>query len=251
MIPRIIHQIWLQGSEVIPEHYKEYQRSIIYKHPEWEYYLWSESSINQILTSDQLEVYNSMIYLHQKVDYARYIILYLYGGVYIDMDVKAHQPLDTLLERFGNHNLIISKTNSNYIENMIGCGGNKHCLNNGIIFSCKGNDNLGELIAHINNNYDCPEWLPRELCIQHTTGPIKFTDLLNNKPDVLILDPEFLEPCLLGKCDITDNTYLEHSHGLSWVNPHFSKFLTFYVYYKWNVIMACILLYILYNAIKT
>jgi mannosyltransferase OCH1-like enzyme len=90
-IPRIIHQIWL-GSEV-PEKYHCLQESFKQFHPDWEYCLWTDEMINtlQLINKD---VYDSSTNYGEKSDIARYEILYRFGGVYADMDVKCLASFD-------------------------------------------------------------------------------------------------------------------------------------------------------------
>ena len=117
-IPKIIHQIWLQGEIDIPKKYLSKTQRIKDMHQTWKYYFWDDVSIVDLLSKNTiwLNTYHKLNYLHQKVDYARYIILYIYGGVYIDMDVKMVKPLDSLLQKYIGYDFIVSRLNLNYYE---------------------------------------------------------------------------------------------------------------------------------------
>jgi inositol phosphorylceramide mannosyltransferase catalytic subunit len=90
MFEKIVHQIWLQGVENIPESYRRGLESINKYTPNWIHKIWDEIDILNLLRQypEYLHVYYKLAYLHQKVDFSRYVILYVYGGIYIDMDVE-------------------------------------------------------------------------------------------------------------------------------------------------------------------
>ena len=115
-IPKIIHQIWL-GSP-LPEAFIELQQSWIELHlgRGWSYKLWTDADVAQMRLYNQ-EFYDATDNYGVKSDILRWEILYLYGGVYIDMDFEclrslddfhytydfytALQPLDTLFVQLG------------------------------------------------------------------------------------------------------------------------------------------------------
>jgi mannosyltransferase OCH1-like enzyme len=255
MIPKIIHQIWYQGENNIPEKYQINIQSIKNNHKDWQYIFWDDNSIKPNLSSIELELYNNYQYMHQKIDFAKYVILNQMGGVYLDMDVKSLKPLDNLIDENQNKELIISKTNTNYFESIISCL-NLECYNNGIIISSPNNKILKEIIDYCLKIKNCSSLLPKINCINITTGPQMFTKIINKfKNDkILILDNEYLEPCTYTNCKITDKTLTKHEHEFSWVNSNIIKILDFYLN---NKILFCLLIfallfiiYKLYNVIK-
>ena len=110
-IPKIIHQIWFQGEEHIPDHLKVYHQSWIDTNPRFEVKVWDESTIQQEVDSfsdnDVKDMYNNYRYMIQKIDLAKYIILYNYGGIYIDMDTKCLQAITD--DFLGDNDVILSK----------------------------------------------------------------------------------------------------------------------------------------------
>ena len=99
-IPKIIHQIWFQGENNIPDFHKKYQNICKTMYSNWEYMFWDNDSITNLITENYphlLFYYNYFPHLVQKVDLARYIILNHYGGCYVDMDVECLKPIDNLL----------------------------------------------------------------------------------------------------------------------------------------------------------
>ena len=168
-IPKIIHQIWLQGKDQIPPKMEERRQTVLKINPEWEYILWDERSILELLYSnkDWLKTYYKFDYLHQKVDYAKYIILYMYGGIYIDMDAWGIKPLLDL-PQLHKYDLIVSSMMINTLEAMILCQ-EKKCVNNGIILCSQHNPVMGKLVDNINS--ECSMLEPKQICINNTTGP--------------------------------------------------------------------------------
>ncbi len=95
-IPKIIHQVWL-GSPV-PESFVELQKSWIENHlgRDWCYKLWTDADV------EQLELYNQEFYdasenYGVKSDILRWEIIYMFGGIYVDMDAECLCPFDELL----------------------------------------------------------------------------------------------------------------------------------------------------------
>ena len=233
MYPLIIHQIWLQGIDKIPEKYSSNIALLKKFHHSWEYKIWDENSIKtQLGTNPEwITTYNNLKLLHQKVDYARYVILYVFGGVYIDMDVIAEKPLDSLFEKYPNYEVILSKLNSNCLESFITCG-YKECINNGIIISVPNAFFMLQLINTIKNNYSCKYGETDIACINRTTGPKFITKIYNdkdtNKDKIKLLHFSYLEPCFVNYCDIQPNTYMVHTHDITWF-PEWVKILV-YIY---------------------
>ena len=236
MISKIIHQIWLQGQNNMPEKFLKKVNKIKNFHLLWKYYFWDDIAIINLLSKNKewIETYYKLLYLHQKVDYAKYVILYEYGGVYIDIDVEIVKPLDNLLQNNSEYDLIVSRINLTTFESLLYCNRNI-CINNGIILANPKEITLEKIINNIikNPTTGLPP-LIKFSYINNTTGPKMFTKLIlnNNNNKIKILEPEFLEPLVLGTGDITDNTYAIHEHNGSWVNESFKKFSIFYIQNK-------------------
>ena len=65
--------------------------------PNWEHKTWDESQLRAACEevgpacATRFDAYEHFM---QKVDFGRYVILYLYGGVIVDCDMEAKKPLD-------------------------------------------------------------------------------------------------------------------------------------------------------------
>lgn len=247
--PKIIHQIWLQGQDNIPDKFFSNIGTIKKFHASWQYMLWDDISIIKLLRKNKIwiDTYYKFNYLHQKVDYAKYIILYEHGGAYIDIDVLVLKSLDTLIGEYSDYDLLVSKVNLNKFESMLYCR-KPVCVNNGTIIAKYHNPTMAKLIDHINNHPQYYMLTSKFTTINNTTGPIVFTkiildELVNSK--IKILDSEFLEPKLLGIGDITHNTYMVHEHEGSWLNSSFRKMAQFYFKHKPIIFVLFIIIIII------
>jgi mannosyltransferase OCH1-like enzyme len=272
-IPKIIHQIWLQGTSYISDKSKKRIDKIksiheiysgdykieykgIRSHSTWMYRLWDEVQILQLLqTLDKkyIDKYYKFIHLHQKVDYAKFIILKVYGGIYIDIDCNVIKNLDGLFEHVKDYDFIVSYLlSTDKIINYFTCDYTSRCINNGIIISKKNTDICNYIIDEL--KYECNNSNNIITCIQNTTGPVIFNKIIytyvnnnNNKSKVLILPPEFLEPCFFDKCINNENTYIEHIHERSWLSGNIVNLL--YVYNKYSIIIYTICIIIIASLI--
>lgn len=109
-IPKTIHYCWF-GEKELPDFLKECMESWNRHCPDYEVVRWDEHNfdINKYEYTRQAAEHNKWGFV---TDVARLDILYQYGGIYMDTDVKLLKPLDNLLyqkgfvgvERWGNIN---------------------------------------------------------------------------------------------------------------------------------------------------
>ena len=100
-IPKILHQIWI-GPREIPEELCRFQKTWLDLHPDWEYCLWTNDSVQELEFTDPIlkELFDRPLTLGERTDILRYEILYQFGGVYSDLDCECLRPLDPLVESF-------------------------------------------------------------------------------------------------------------------------------------------------------
>lgn len=92
-IPRIIHQIWLGP---LPFPFVEFSQKLRELHPQWEYRLWRDEDLLEIVDESFHERLKAAKNFGEKSDVARYEILFRFGGVYVDVDFEFFKPLDRL-----------------------------------------------------------------------------------------------------------------------------------------------------------
>ena len=95
-IPKIIHYCWF-GGKPLPDEYKKYIDSWKKYCPDWEIREWNESNFDFSSCEYAMEAYDAKKWAFVS-DYARFKILYEYGGVYFDTDVEILQSLDEVLK---------------------------------------------------------------------------------------------------------------------------------------------------------
>jgi hypothetical protein len=108
MIPKKIHQIWIQGIEKLPKKLYDNHMLIKKSNPEYEMKLWDDKSISELLRTRHPDLYQVYINCDKlkgpggkytcMSDIGRYVILYEYGGFYIDMDFECSINLDKLYD---------------------------------------------------------------------------------------------------------------------------------------------------------
>lgn len=99
MIPKLIHQVWLGGP--LPDRFAPFIGSWHRLHPEWDYRLWQEEDLPELQNQDLYDRAPELApgFVGQlRADIVRYELLYLHGGVYVDVDMEALRPIDELLE---------------------------------------------------------------------------------------------------------------------------------------------------------
>lgn len=105
MIPKIIHNIWIQGYMYLPEKEKKNLLSIKKINPKYKFIFWDEKSIIYLLSKYPkiLEIYknlekNGKYSYPWKSDIARYVIMKEYGGIYCDLDFECYSSFDNLFD---------------------------------------------------------------------------------------------------------------------------------------------------------
>lgn len=95
MIPKIIHYCWF-GRKPLPELAIKCINSWKKFLPEYEIKEWNEDNFNVNMIPYTKEAYAAKKYAFVS-DYARFWILYKYGGIYFDTDVEVIKNLDDII----------------------------------------------------------------------------------------------------------------------------------------------------------
>lgn len=273
-IPKIIHQIWFQGQEFIPKHLINYKNSWIEQNQDYEYMFWDEKSINNLIREINIdwikETYNFFPLMIQKIDFAKYIILYYIGGIYIDMDMKCLKSLDTLLElpNIKTKKIVVSSLTFDFIQRVIFLlSGNinlKNIVNNGVII-CEPNHEI--ILNTIKYGYKNKDNFFKNksnfLYIFYSTGPLALSnsliDYTNKNEDVSdeieILDEIYFEGCSLGEiknnnCKIPEKAIGIHYYEASWNSKSEKRLVKLYYFIKDNIILIILFLIGLYIILK-
>jgi mannosyltransferase OCH1-like enzyme len=109
MIPHILHSMWYDAKEydnvgppIKYPHYFKYNQKWEELHPTWTHQFWNRRRIEELWDHPKLaswkSCYDSLTRLIERCDYSRYAILWMYGGVYRDLDMVPVRAIDSLLE---------------------------------------------------------------------------------------------------------------------------------------------------------
>ena len=97
MIPKIIHYCWFGRNPLTPLAQKciaSWRKFF----PEYEIREWNEDNFDVNIIPYTAEAYKAGKYAFVS-DYARFWVLYTYGGVYFDTDVEVIRPMDDIVEK--------------------------------------------------------------------------------------------------------------------------------------------------------
>ncbi|CEM29344.1 unnamed protein product [Vitrella brassicaformis CCMP3155] len=96
--PRIIHQTWKRRE--LPTMFKGWMRSCHYRNPTMEHYFYTDSSL-RLLVDEHFPGFSARWRRLRGItrgDVGRLLVLWIYGGVYQDMDYECLRPYEGLLQ---------------------------------------------------------------------------------------------------------------------------------------------------------
>lgn len=98
-IPKIVFQTWKSKTD-LPENYAYWSNTFRKHNPDYTFRLWDDKDNRAFIAKNfpwflaTYDAYPSEIY---RADAVRYFFLYLYGGVYADMDTECLRPLNDMM----------------------------------------------------------------------------------------------------------------------------------------------------------
>jgi mannosyltransferase OCH1-like enzyme len=100
---KYLHQIWFDfgGGVDPPKKYHSYMNSWKIYHPDRKYILWNEQMGNSFMKkhySHYYDLYQQLQYPVMKVDFLRYCLLSIYGGIYADIDYLCLRNFDEYID---------------------------------------------------------------------------------------------------------------------------------------------------------
>ncbi len=185
MIPRILHQTWKTAR--VPRAFRGYVASFS-KFQQLDWRLYDDAQLRALVVRcfpQHVQLYDAFTRNLERVDFARYVLMHAYGGIYADLDMECLKPLDPLLAADGP---ILGTEPSEhaavYQFERIVC--------NAILFSPPGHPLWANLLDYIAQKYR-PHGNP-----VYNTGPLALTSCLRDHPqwfaDAQILPPPMLYP---------------------------------------------------------
>lgn len=216
MIPKIIHYCWFGRNPLPPlaikciESWKKYL-------PDYEIKQWNEDNFNVNIIPYTKEAYESKKYAFVS-DYARFWILYKYGGLYFDTDVEIIKPIDDIISK-GAFMGCEKEANANIKTLPVAPG---------LGLGCK--PSL-ELYKQLLSKYDTLHFINEDGSLNQKTIVDYTSELLVNYglkntneiqliENVWIYPKEYFCPIdyMTNKCNITKETRSIHHYAASWYN---------------------------------
>jgi mannosyltransferase OCH1-like enzyme len=200
-IPQIIHQTW--KTEKLPDKFRHLQETWKIKHPLWKYILWTDEMNREFIEQHFhwfLKKYDKFTNNIQRVDAVRYFILYLYGGVFVDLDFECIANIGPLLE---SATCVLGREPEEHCR----IHGKDMIVSNAFIACIPGHDFIKAL---------CDEVASARRKTRHksdrildSTGPFMLTRVLKTFPrqdDVRVLEAKILYPLPKSESDTCLNS---------------------------------------------
>ncbi len=214
MIPKVIHYCWF-GHKPLPPLALKCIASWRKYLPDYEIKEWNEQNFDVNQNPYVEQAYRNKKYAFVS-DFARFKIMYEYGGVYFDTDVEVVKSLDDIIEKGSFWGMELSESD-----------GALYCAP-GLGFGCiPGLDLCKEMI----DLYGSLNFYENGCCNLKTVVQY-FSELLMKKgirlslnvvkyEDVYIYPPEFFCPKSYksGEIRLTENTRTIHHYAASWHGP--------------------------------
>lgn len=108
-----VHFIWV-GENKIPQPFLSNIENIKNQNPELEFEEWDDNSLKSILENYGISNEYSNSNIFHKLQLARYTILDLYGGLYLDYDIYWNLPISQALGERINSDMVFTERRSSY-----------------------------------------------------------------------------------------------------------------------------------------
>jgi hypothetical protein len=269
-IPKLIHQIWLgkqDDNALPPKKYQcaKYLDSVVEMNPEYTRRIWSMADIKELFrTRPELRRWKHFFFngLHvhiEKCDFIRYILMWLYGGVYLDMDFRCHKGFDCILKG-RSFAWVVDWIHCNTLT--LGAFNGQFAIFNGFLASAPNQPIWPKLCDFIMSRYDTQ---PSGL-VMNTTGPLALGAFCNvyNLADEHKLPQMYINRCyiigegfMVSKHELAKNpctniapiVSTEWIDGSGWEYDAAPMYVSFYVQRKHVVILFLMLCIVIFLAI--
>lgn len=251
MIPKIIHYCWF-GRNPLPQVAQECIASWKKYLPDYEIKEWNEDNFDVNIIPYTAEAYKQKKYAFVS-DYARFWVMYKYGGIYFDTDVEVIRYMDDIIAKGNFMGFEIDPDG----ENSPGRYAPRYCfaVNPGLGFGTEKENSFIKRMLYV---YADLEFVPvpvdiawYKTIVAYTTEELYALGLKNEKgvqtaAGFTIYPHEYFSPInvITNRLKITDKTYTIHRFTSTWAE---SKDKSIKEYIK-HVLPDCI--FIMSNKIK-
>jgi len=228
IIPKKIHFMWL-GQKPFPEKYKKNISRYIDLNPNFEIKIWNDHTVAELYSRypEYKKTFDSFPRLINKCDFTRFLIIYLEGGLYSDLDFYCRKELSGLL-----------KNQEYYIVEEIPEHEDSKKLYNGFFAAIPRHPFIKGWLDKMSVNV---KTIPKNShnYVMHTTGPFGFYKYLSeNNFSVTPQDPCPVIPytrdgkqSVICKDETPLYAYTLWVEGTDWGDGGFISFLIKYLYF--------------------
>lgn len=238
MIPKIIHYCWFGGAK-LPELAQKCIASWEKFCPDYEICRWDESNYDVNKCKYMAEAYKEHKWGFVP-DYARFEIIYEYGGFYLDTDVEIIKPFDELLEKKG----IMGFESAEFVAGGLIIAGEKE--NSIFKEMCSLYEKLSFYKEDGSLNLVPSPFYNTEVLKQHGLDVSKSNEI-QNVGGITVYPPDYFCPknYETGFLNITENTYTIHHYDGSWLSETAKEFFAarFFLYERFPRRIAKILVF--------
>jgi len=218
VIPKIIHYCWF-GRNPLPELAQKCIASWKKYFPDYEIKEWNESNYDVHKIPYISEAYNAKKYAFVS-DYARFDILFQYGGIYFDTDVEVIKPFEDILKNGG----FMGFESTGSVATGLGIGCNAGL---GIIYQIL---QLYKSIHFINSDgsYNLHTVVEYVTDILKKNG-LKEENIIQQFEGFIVYPTDYFCPFSLKTYTliITNNTHSIHHYDASWISINEKKWKKF------------------------
>jgi hypothetical protein len=187
MIPKILHFMWLDKHDdegKFPERYDKYTEMFKIHNSDFQFIFWNMKTAKDLFRKHpQIQKYEHFwlnLKKHiSKCDFARFLILYLFGGIYIDLDFRCFRNLSPLLDR---DLLLVWEPEEHFY-------GGKPRLFNGFIGSVPSHVFWIDWVEFIVKSFEITN------DVMETTGPVNFGRFMLRRLDKTSAGVDFVDTC--------------------------------------------------------
>jgi mannosyltransferase OCH1-like enzyme len=224
-IPKIIHFIWIQDKTKIPDKHQKIIENWKFHNPDWNIMIWDKKNILELISDipnvdcEVLHQIFNKLSMIESVDFSKYILMYIYGGLYVDMDINCCSSINKLVNKhLISRNKKIGIVSSRHPGNLVFAG---------LFFSVPKHGFWITVLRFIikSSSKTCISLLPLIYKVPHTTGSnILHESLMKYNNDDIHLFPSYL---LFNEIRNKDNCFYLSSHESSWSGKVYFYFLRF------------------------
>lgn len=241
-IPKIIHQTYKSISQ-LPEIWKDTPSKWKQFHPDWKYMFWSDDDCRTLVQDNFpwfLETYDNYEYNIQRADAIRPIILYLFGGLYVDCDIQPVKAFDDLF--YINYELYLIRTPNNDV------------VSNCFMASKRGVNFWLRVVEEMKNRSENPSpfLFGKHWQVMYSTGPMMLDYVYNHEKNIkaYFLPRELILPSECGTCSdkpcSTQLGYTKLLEGCSWISFDTTIYNGVMCYYQY-ILLVIGLVFLVWN----